>query len=456
MSFEKMLRRVPAMAGYARTYETYYDAKARLSALGVALPEDVRLLEVQAPWAKMAVDVVTEILIPDGYIVGDEGHDDQIDLIRRTWQANNLDSQFNLAASEAITTGAAFWVMSPPDEESDFVQVRAMDSRHAFVRLDWRGRPVEGVAVYRLEDDTLGATYYTPDGVEYWVRTASEQWRSHTQITGDPWGISIVPMYNRARIRDRYGRSDLRELRPLIDAGSRTLTTLQLAQESMALPLRAMFGDGAMDALQSKGQDSQGEFAESKIKQTIGGIIGGPQGGQLMQLTGAQLDSFIATYRLHGMQISAMTGIPPTMMGIATDGNPTSAEALRTAKDRLITRAELKQAMFADALEEMGRKIVAMNGQSVEGLEALEVTWRDAAAPSVSAMAAAALQAAAQGVLSADTARDFLHLSPEQHRREAEKSRDLDTMAGTMMTEPQQSSLGETTPTNPADAEPGK
>ena len=44
--------------------------------------------------------------------------------------------------------------------------------------------------------------------------------------------------------------------------------------------------------------------------------------------------------------------------------------------------------------------------------------WRDPATPSQSAVIASALQAQAQGVISAETAREFMRLTPEQKARE--------------------------------------
>ena len=153
----------------------------------------------------------------------------------------------------------------------------------------------------------------------------------------------------------------------------------------------------------------------------------------MKQLTGASLDTFTNTYRAYALQISAMTGIPPSMMGVAADNNPTSAEALRVAKDRLIARAENKQRQFSDALERIARIIAVMNGESPEGLETLEVMWADAASPSASAQMSIAMQAEAQGVISPETARDFMHLSPEQMERENRRQNDLDAMAGQIL-----------------------
>ena len=74
-----------------------------------------------------------------------------------------------------------------------------------------------------------------------------------------------------------------------------------------------------------------------------------------------------------------------------------------------------------------------MNGESPEGLETLEVMWADAASPSASAQMSIAMQAEAQGVISPETARDFMHLSPEQMERENRRQNDLDAMAGQIL-----------------------
>ena len=123
------------------------------------------------------------------------------------------------------------------------------------------------------------------------------------------------------------------------------------------------------------------------------------------------------------------------MMGVSSHNNPTSAEALRVAKDRLIARAENKQRQFSDALERVGRIVAQANGMPLDGLEALEVTWRDAAAPSTSAQMANALQAHSQGIIGDETAREFLHLTPEQLRREKAREEKMDAQAGVDMPE---------------------
>lgn len=427
MSFKSLATKFANGAYRPKTYEKYYEGTKRLDAVGISLPRKARVLELQAPFAKMAVDVLTEILIPDGYRVADDEKSGVVDLLRKVWQYNDMDSQFSLAATEAIASGAAYWIIAPPDDEHEFASIRAVDAKHARVRIDYRGNLIEGMVLYRREDGKVGATYYTPDGVEFWVKGRYD-WVSDGSGREDTWGASIVPMFNRSRLSDKYGRSDLAELTGVIDAASRTLTNLQVAQEVASSPLRVIIGDGASDMIRQH---------PDKVQAYMGNLFGLPDGADVKQLTGMALDPFINTYRSYALQLSAMTGIPPSMMGVSSDNNPTSAEALRVAKDRLIARAENKQRQFSDALEKVGRIVAESHGKSVKGLEALEVVWRDAAAPSTSAQMATALQAHSQGIIGDETAREFMHLTPEQLRREKARSLEMDDQAGMMMPEPE-------------------
>lgn len=419
-----MYERWQSRALVPKQYEAYYEQKSRLSALGVSIPPQMNILEIQAPFAKLAIDVLTEVLVPSGYIIGDAeddgaAEDGPLDLLQTVWQYNDLDSQFSLAVTEALATGQAFWLVAPPDDTHEFTSVRAVDHKHAAARLDYKGSLIEGICVYKLPDGSKGATYYTPEKVQF-LRNTNMGWR-RAGGNPSPEGARILPMFNRARLRDRYGRSDLAELTPIIDAASRTLTNLQIAQELFAMPTRFLVGDGAGEFLS--------QFAD-RMQAYMGSLLGVPAGTQVTQLTGSGVDAFLGVYRQYALQISAMTGIPPSMMGVMADSNPTSAEALRVAKDRLIARAESKQRLFSDTMEKLGRLIIQLEGGKSDGLERLELTWRDPAAPSVSARMANALTAQAQGVISADTAREYLMLTPEQLRREAERSRDLDVMSG--------------------------
>ena len=58
-------------------WESYYNGEHRLDAIGVSLPPDVRVLEMQVGWPKLAVDVLVESLVLDGFSISRHGGQDE-------------------------------------------------------------------------------------------------------------------------------------------------------------------------------------------------------------------------------------------------------------------------------------------------------------------------------------------------------------------------------------------
>ena len=166
------------------------------------------------------------------------------------------------------------------------------------------------------------------------------------------------------------------------------------------MPTRYLFGEG-LETL----RDQSGNPVD-KIAAYFGRFLTGPSDAKAGQIPGADLSQIINSYKLYAQSVSAITGIPP------------SAEAMKVAKERLISRAEVKQQLFGDALEEVARLSLEYMGREAD-VATLEVQWRDPATPSASSKAANMLQAHAQGVIGPETAREALSLTPEQKAREA-------------------------------------
>ena len=192
------------------------------------------------------------------------------------------------------------------------------------------------------------------------------------------------------------------------------------------MPVRYLFGDD----VKSQFKNADGS-QKSRVEAYLGHYIVGPKGSTAGSIPGSDLNQIINSFKVYAQQVSALTGIPPFMMGISADSNPASAEAMRSAKDRLITRAEMKQHIFGDAVEDIARMVLALAGVEVDGLETLEARWRDPAVASVSSRNALMLQAHAQGIITEETAREYLGLSPEQMARERHTDyREASTVGG--------------------------
>lgn len=148
------------------------------------------------------------------------------------------------------------------------------------------------------------------------------------------------------------------------------------------------------------------------------------------QFPGADLSKVIETIKTLVEQVSATTGLPPSMLGFSAAGNPMSAEAMRTAKERFITRGECKQAAFGASWEQWARVNLAFEGVPVGEINSkltnLLTAWADVSLPSIAARNQAILQANAQGVISGRTAREVLPLTPEQRSRENKREAELE------------------------------
>lgn len=410
MSFLSMLQAASRDAD-SRKYDDVYAGQVSLASLGVTLPPETRVLEMTAPYPQLAVDVLAEVLTPEGFVC--RGFEDKLSLVWSWWQANNMDTLSKLAFTDAMVRGVVYWTAARlPDGR---IRFQALPPDNATVEYDYSGDVVEGIWRYRVADGVEAATYYVPGETLLMERRLGRWVVAGRSVTGVD-RPTIIPMANRNRLSQTRGLSELEQVLRITDAASRSLTNLQVAQELLAWPVRGLFGDKVQEQFRP-GSDG----ARKKIDVYMGGLVTGPAGSELKQLPGADLRQIIDTVKLYAMMVSAQTGIPPSMLGISTD-NPSSAEAMRAAKERLITRAEFKQAVFGDALEQLALVALQLAGEDVSGMGTLECVWRDPATPSVSAKAANALQAQAQGVITAETAREFLALTPEQKRREASRS----------------------------------
>lgn len=402
MSFDSLIRRSGVAPDYTRL-EGIYEGTRRLDALGVTLPPQVRVLEMVAPFPKMAIDVLVEVLTPEGFILGDDEKTPR--LLRRWWQANDLDSEIRLALTEALVQGRSYLIVGPG--EGDVPRITAHRRIGMAVQYDHMGRVSEAMRRYKIGDRRYAA-HYLP-GLTRYYEYANGQWTEvpDSEIVTGASRPAVVPITNKLRLADNTGRSELLDIAKVTDAGSRTLTNLQVAQELLAMPSRYIMSD----AIESP------ESAAEAISAYFGSYIVGSPGDTAGQIPGADLNPIIQTYKLYAQIVSSVTGIPPSMLGISTD-NPSSAEAMRVAKDRLIARAEVKQELFGDAIEDAARLALEMQGAVPDGVETLEVQWRDPAYSSASAKTASMLQAHAQGIITAETAREGLQLTPEQRARE--------------------------------------
>lgn len=407
------------LVSQSQKWESYYGGDKRVDALGVSLPPQMRVLEMPVRWPKLSIDVLVESLVLEGFKLADGPPPEDLN---RILQANNFDTLLTLGLTEALIQGAAF-VVAGGREDSDIPMLSVHKGDEFSIKEDYQGRIIQAVRRYRKGNQTFKAVYTPGRTAWYQVEGSLEVLIEEAETGYDR--VPVVPLVNRKRIGEE-GQSEIEDIATLCDAASRSLTNLQVAQELLAMPVRYLFGDD----VKSQFKNADGS-QKSRVEAYLGHYIVGPKGSTAGSIPGSDLNQIINSFKVYAQQVSALTGIPPFMMGISADSNPASAEAMRSAKDRLITRAEMKQHIFGDAVEDIARMVLALAGVEVDGLETLEARWRDPAVASVSSRNALMLQAHAQGIITEETAREYLGLSPEQMARERNTDhREASTIGG--------------------------
>lgn len=406
VSFGSLLDTAQATVSDSGLNERYNGTK-QLSQMGVSIPPKVRALEMVVNWPRLVVDTMAEVLTVDGFEAADIP-DDTIRGVWRVWQQTNMKSRSHLAHVEAMTQGISYALVSLTDSGMITTGVLPKDGIAVSYGLD--GAVAEAVIVYNMRteqgSDVKRAAYYVPDRIEVYQETYGT-WTKISSQRGCGL-VPLVPIVNQTRLSDRQGRSDMELVIPFGDSASRSFTLLQLATELLSMPQRYILG-GDLSKFR-KADGSQPSMEEIYL----GTLMVSPKPDvKYGQLDGARLSEVINVLKHCAEMVSAMTGLPVAMLGVTTN-NPSSAEAMRAAKERMISRGELKQDVFGDSWEQWARIVMAMQGKSLDGAETLNAVWRDIAVPSNSAKTAYLLQAQAQGVISSKTARDGLPLTPEQ------------------------------------------
>lgn len=398
--------------------EAYYEGTMRLASLGLSLPPEMRRLATVINWPRLVVDSLEERLDVEGFrLAGQTGTDERL---WSWWQANNLDEESGPGHLEALVQGRAYIVVGPGDGEDDPPVITVESPGCMYAKTDPRTRAVvSALRLYDVRDDGQphAATLYEPDRTAFFVYDAGG-WVADGEIAHNLGVVPVVPMVNRARLRDRVGRSEMADVAPITDAACRTLTNLQGAQELLAVPQRYVLGATEQDFVGADGNP------KTAWEAYLGRFLAlANENAKMGELSGADLGNFTRVLDTYARMVSALSGLPPHFLGYSSESNPASADAIRSSEARLVKRAERKQRAFGGAWEQALRIALRVAGAGDDATR-LETVWRDAATPTYAAKADAVTKLYAAGVIPLDAAWEQLGYSPEYRRRLRDMSAD--------------------------------
>ncbi|AOZ62765.1 portal protein [Rhodococcus phage BobbyDazzler] len=398
---------------------SYYEASERDTAIGVAVPNELRTLLAQMGIPRIYVNSLADRLQMEGFrLAGAEGSDEEL---WNWWQANNLDVESRLGHIEAFIYGRAYVTVAAPDPEDPLadpevpiIRVESPTALHA--EIDPRTRRVTRAlrVIKDDEDNEIAATLYLPNQTVIF-NNGEAGWAHDSPIAHNLGVVPVIPLANRGRLSDLIGTTEITpEIRSVTDAMARLVMNLQVASELLAVPQRILFGV-AQDALQADPGDRHAVL-ETYMASMI--AIENPE-GKAQQFAAAELRNFVDGMSALLKLAAAYTGLPPQYLSTATD-NPASAEAIKSSESRLVRNAEGKTLVFGDAWEEVARvALLVMKGKIPAEAFRLESLWRDPSTPTYQAKADGVMKlyAGGQGIIPVQQARIDMGYSDAARRQ---------------------------------------
>jgi hypothetical protein len=402
--------------------DAYYEGRQPLTYMHPEILREVadRIRPVVLFWPQLVVDSVDERLDVNRFRLPkqDAGDDD----LWRVWQANDLDEESQMGRVDALVMKRSYLCVGANEDDADTALITVESPLEVFGYVDPRTRQVAAALKRTYLDETVVrsperyATLYLPN-VTIWYDWAN----GYREIDRDEHNLGVVPvvpLVNRPRTHNRYGRSELDSVIPLSDAANKLATDMMVAAEFVAIPLRGIFGVGPDDL-----EDQDGNKMTA-LQAIMGRLLTLPDAegtAKMFEFASANLSNFHTSIEALAREAAAIGGLPPDYLGLATD-NPPSAESRQAAEIRLIKRAERKQVAFGGSYEKTMRLVRRIQeGDWDPALKRLETDWRDASTPTVAQSGDAAVKKFQAGIVPKRQTREDLRYTDVQiERMEAE------------------------------------
>lgn len=416
-ALDELMRIYRDQSRYLERADRYFRAEPSSVSIGSTIPPALARFRTAWPAVRVATNAFADRVKLEDLVWPDA--QDQVEDFRTA-----LSGELNRAVLESLATGTGYLrVVDMGGGSVNFQAIRGRDG--AF----WEDPDTaEIIAVMRVHRpawyvnkgpivNPQRVTVYTPGT---WTTFAIQPNVMARADLNDPWfmeaegsvpngGLLMVPLLNRSRAGEPYGRAEARDLYALQDQGSRNLTGLAIAADALAVPQRALIA-----ALPESISDL------STLETYMTSILALSGDVKLDQWQAAQLQPFVEAAMLYGRKASEISGIPLGYWGISSEAQGASGDAIRENDARL----EIRSREICDQFT----KPVLLVATVVAGLMNVNpgrqaAKWADPSTPTPSAQADAALKLSQIGSINGQVVVDremiwnILRITPEDRER---------------------------------------
>lgn len=316
----------------------YYDARNALRTVGVGTPPAFRQLATVLGWPAKAVDQLAnrcrlEEFVGAGVDVDSLG-------LSELWVGNRLGSESSQATTSKLIHAVSWLVVTKGGRGEPPALITGRDALSGTGLWDRRSRRLSAFlsVVDRDQDgNVIEFVMYRPAAIVQAVKETT--WS--VDRSDNPLGrVPVEPLVFRPRLGRPFGSSRIsRPVMSMTDLAMRTVMRSEVTAELYSVPQRVILGaDESMFKNSDGSWKSDWQMAWAKVL----GIPADENGStpDFKQLQQATQEPHMAQLRSLAQLFAGETSIPISSLGISTDSNPASAEAVHASREDLIELAE--------------------------------------------------------------------------------------------------------------------
>jgi len=406
--FLRLSARRDAQQAQIRQWWEYYDGEQPLYfLLRILAEQDDRFGALTINWCEKFADSVDRRMFVEGFLLG--GSDTPDGGLWKAWQRNDMaeyQSENNVAS---LVTGNSY-MMVGPSTEGALITVESPDSLAVEVDPLTR-RVVAALKFYKSDSEATTddrAVLHVPDSsggsrlVDFEfgkpVDSTKQSWMTAAQRLQSSPSVPVVQFPNRQR--QRVGRSELRSLKPLVDAANFTATSMMASVLHHAMPRML-----AINVAESLFMNDDGSVNRDAVKSATGALWIVPaetdENGnvpanapepEIKQLPASEMRNFHETLSTLARIGAGLCDLPPHTLGFGVSDNPASADGIRASEGDMVARVERHQVARGNGYERVMRLAMAVEGNDPSTANGLETVWRSAATPTQASKADAAVK----------------------------------------------------------------
>lgn len=367
----------------------YYEGLQSVSSLGISTPPELKNLRTIMGWGQSGVDGVDERLTVQGFRFPDALAAD--DDLWGIWQANDMDAEHTLVHLDSMIYGSAHVVVGLDDDGEPVITTESPMDMTTYV--DTRRRATTCAYQTYFDVDPASETYgrqrcalYTTESTIHLVNSA----RGWDVVDRDDHRFGRVPVVsfpNRQRTGVRVGVSEiLPSWRNTIDRACRATSRLETTSEFYSAPKMILLG-----VAESAFQNADGS-AKSAWETYIGRVLAletdetSGERPTVQRFEAENPDGLIKVIDHETRVMAGHTGLPPQYLGIFSDGNPASADAIRMSDFRLKMKSDRKTVALGNRWEDVMRIAIELrDGTLPDGADRIETDWAPTGIPTPAA-----------------------------------------------------------------------